>query len=75
MACIDHPDYIALVDLAADLGFSLPTVRKLATDHRVQFFKLAGDRRTYVRREDVPTLTVPVAKAAPWTADDLYETE
>jgi hypothetical protein len=65
--------YIHLAGAAAEVGFSVSTLRALARSQRVVLWHIPGDRRTHIARVDLDRLRVPVARAARWTAGDEEE--
>lgn len=58
-------DYLAIDEVTTTLGKSRATVWRLIRQHNLTTFRLPPDRRTFLRRADVPILGQPVPPGRP----------
>lgn len=58
-------DYLAIDEVVAAIGKSRPTIWRLIRRHDLATFRLPPDRRTFVRRADLPILGQPVPRGRP----------
>ncbi len=52
--------YISVDDAAADIGVSRATVWKWIKRYEMPTFRFLGERKTFVRREDIDRLKAPI---------------
>lgn len=55
-----HKDYISVDEAAQELGIARATVWKWIKRVGLQTYRFMGERRTYVKREDLETLRGPI---------------
>ena len=53
-------DYVSVDEAAADLGVSRGTLWKWIKRQELPTFRFLGERRTFIRREDVDRLRGPI---------------
>jgi excisionase family DNA binding protein len=53
-------EYLSVDQMAEELGVSRSTAWKWIRDRQLQTFRFAGDRKTYVLREDVKVFREPI---------------
>lgn len=56
MDSFDPDDMVVLADAARELGVSVATLYRTLAREGIQTFRKLGDRRAYLRREDVERL-------------------
>ena len=55
-----HTDYISVDDAASEIKVSRATMWKWIKRHNMDTFRFMGDRKTFIRREDMALLREPV---------------
>ncbi len=58
-------DYLAIDEIMAAIGKSRATIWRLIRQHGLATFRLPPDRRTFVRKADLPILGQPVPRGHP----------
>ncbi len=61
----EQEEFLAIEDLTRELHRSRATVWSLIKRNGIQTYRLPPDRRTFVRRADLPTLKQPVPRGRP----------
>ena len=57
--------YVDIQEAAAELGVSEATMWNLIRHHEIDRYRIPGDRRTRIKREDLQTLRQPIKLDAP----------
>jgi excisionase family DNA binding protein len=52
----DEPEMLTYAEVAQELGVSLPTLSRWMTARGIPSYRKIGDKRAYLRREDVDAL-------------------
>ena len=66
----DLSQFVPLVQIAADWGVTVPTIRREAQRKGIGLYKLLGRRETYLRAADAERLREPVLRIDHWHAQE-----